>query len=312
MKKIGLVFLVVLFAIGCAKWVSIDISEDSVVLISPVENQSDSLQNKMFVWEELEGAKKYRLQIVSANFDSILDYVLDSAVSETSYSISLNPNEYEWRVRGENDDFNSLWSKRKLTIKSSASLANQQITGISPKDGLNTNKMTQTFEWDSLVSAQEYSVKVIDQDENYIGIFVNEAKYTHTFTEEGLFTVEIKGLNNISASITSSIEIRIDATMPSDVTLKFPLSDDTLKSFPKTFTWTVDSSNTGSPIVDTLFIASDSAMNSVIFDTIFESTTSLTLDTIESNPRKLFWKLNRGDAAGNSNTTMPSKSFHIE
>ena len=75
MKKIGigLVFLVVLFAIGCAKWVSIDISEDSVVLISPVENQSDSLQSKMFVWEELEGAKKYRLQIVSANFDSVLD-----------------------------------------------------------------------------------------------------------------------------------------------------------------------------------------------------------------------------------------------
>ena len=58
MKKIGLVFLVVLFAIGCAKWVSIDISEDSVVLISPLENQSDSLQSKMFVCEELEGEKK--------------------------------------------------------------------------------------------------------------------------------------------------------------------------------------------------------------------------------------------------------------
>ena len=35
-------------------------------------------------------------------------------------------------------------------------------------------------------------------------------------------------------------------------------------------------------------------------------------DIIESAPRKLFWKLNRGDAAGNSNTTMPSKSFHLE
>ncbi len=312
MKKNGFVLLIVLFAIGCAKWVSIDISEDSVVLVSPVDNQSDSLQNKMFVWEELEGAKNYRLQIVSTGFDSVLNFVLDSPVAVTSYSISLNPNQYEWRVRGENDDFNSLWSTRKLTIESTASLANQQITGVSPEDGLNINKMTQTFEWDSLVSAQEYSVKVIDEDDNYVGVFVNEAKYTHTFTEEGLFTIEIKALNNISASITSSIQIRIDTTMPSDVTLKFPLSDDTLKTFPKTFTWTEDSSNTGSPITDTLYIASDSGMNSVIVKAIFESTTSHTLDTIESAPRKLFWKLNRGDAAGNRNTTMPSKSFHLE
>ena len=36
------------------------------------------------------------------------------------------------------------------------------------------------------------------------------------------------------------------------------------------------------------------------------------INTIESNPRKLFWKLNRVDAAGNSNTTMPSKSFYLE
>ncbi|MBI34098.1 MAG: hypothetical protein CMP67_01880 [Flavobacteriales bacterium] len=313
MKKIGFTLLTIVFAVSCAKWISIDISDESVVLLSPFDDQSDSIQNKTFVWEELEGATQYRLQIVSKSFDSIYDFVLDSAVSNTSFSITLIPNFYEWRLRGENNDFNSLWSTRKLNIKGSASLENQEITINSPSNGLNTNKMSQTFKWNSLISAQDYLITIIDEDNETIkDEKIEETEYSYTFTDEGLYTIEIKALNSISASITSSIEIRIDTTMPSDVTLKFPLSDDTLKSFPKTFTWTEDSSNTGSPIMDTLCIASDSAMNSLVLDTTFESTTSFTLDTIRATSGKLFWKLKRGDAAGNSNTKMPSKSFHLE
>ena len=121
----------------------------------------------------------------------------------------------------------------------------------------------------------------------------------------------IKAINDISASITYENSIRIDTTAPSDVTLTFPVND-TLTSFPQTFTWTIDSSNQGSAITDTLIIASDSLMNNVLLDTAFLSTTSLSLDEIESASEKVYWKLNRGDAAGTSNTTMPSKSFHIE
>ena len=314
MKKAGFVLLVIVFAIGCAKWVSVDISDDSIVLVSPTENQVDSLQKKTFVWEELEGAKKYRLQIASPDFSNISYYALDSLVLGTSFSTSLIPNAYEWRVRGENDDFNSAWSKRKLTISTTSSLSNQEITGISPVSGLNTNKMEQTFTWNELVSAENYSITIIDEDDEDEphSALVKEEKYSYTFTKEGLFAVKIKALNDVSGSITSSISIRIDTTAPSNITLSYPVDTLDSDSFPHTFSWSVEATNKGSEITDTLFIASDSLLKQEIVKTYFLSTTSLTLDTIEALPGKLYWKINRGDAAGNSNTSTPSKRFWIK
>lgn len=313
MKKAGFVLLVIVFAIGCAKWVSVDISDDSIVLISPTENQADSLQKKTFVWEELEGAKQYRLQIVSARFDSILNYVLDSAVSATSYSISLIPNTYEWRVRGENDDYNSAWSTRKLIVSNATSLANQELTGVFPVSGLNTNKMEQTFTWDGLVSADEYSVTIIDEDDQSFFDIVDKETYSYTFTKEGLFTINIKALNEVSSSITSSNLIRIDTTAPAAVTLSYPVDTLDSGSFPHTFSWSINSTNNGSDIIETLLIASDSSMNNILLDTAFRSATSISLDTIHSSVLgKLYWKINRDDAAGNSNTKVSAKEFWIK
>ena len=313
MKKAGFVLLVIVFAIGCAKWVSVDISDDSIVLVSPTENQVDSLQKKTFVWEELEGAKKYRLQIASPDFSNISYYALDSLVLGTSFSTSLIPNAYEWRVRGENDDFNSAWSKRKLTISTTSSLSNQEITGISPVSGLNTNKMEQTFTWNELVSAENYHISIVDDSGKLeADVKVEKEEYTHTFSKESLFTIEIQALNDVSGSITSSISIRIDTTAPSNITLSSPVETLDSDSFPHTFSWSVEATNKGSEITDTLFIASDSLLKQEIVKTSFLSTTSLTLDTIKALPGKLYWKINRGDAAGNSNTSTPSKRFWIK
>lgn len=312
MKKAGFVLLVIVFAIGCAKWVSVDISDDSIVLISPTENQADSLQKKTFVWEELEGANKYRLQIASPDFSNISYYALDSLVSNTFFTSSLIPKTYQWRVRGENDDFNSAWSTRNLTILTSTSLANQEITGLTPESGLNTNKMTQNFSWNELVSADEYSVTVIDEDEKSSYVKIQEDEYSYTFPKEGLFTVNIQALNDASASLTSSISIRIDTTAPANITLSSPVDTLDSDSFPHTFTWSVEATNKGSEITDTLFIASDSLLKKEIVKTSFTSATSLTLDTIEVLPGKLYWKVNRGDAAGNSNTSTLSKGFWIK
>ena len=313
MKKAGFVLLVIVFAIGCAKWVSVDISYDSIVLVSPTENQVDSLQKKTFVWEELEGAKKYRLQIASPDFSNISYYALDSLVLGTSFSTSLIPNAYEWRVRGENDDFNSVWSKRKLTISTTSSLSNQEITGVSPLSGLNTNIMEQTFTWNELVSAENYHISIVDDSGKLeADVKVEKEEYTHTFSKESLFTIEIQALNDVSGSITSSISIRIDTTAPSDITLSSPADTLDSDSFPHTFSWSVKSTNKGSEITDTLFIASDSLLTKKILKTSLVSVTSLTIDTIEALPGKLYWKINRGDAAGNSNTSIKSKGFWIK
>lgn len=302
--------IVVLTVLACAKWVSVDISGDEIELISPLNDQADSIQNKTFVWHELKGANQYQIQVVSPQFDSALSYVVDSLISNPSYSLTLIPGSYQWRVRGVNDDFESKWSTRDLTIKSTASLANQTITGITPNDGTNSNELPHTFSWNGLIAAQYYSVIV--KDENDVNVEVGTSTgptFSYEFLKEGLFSVHIKAINDISASVTESISIRIDTTSPAGVGIVYP-NLDTVRDFPQIFTWTNEAINEGSSITNNLLIASDSLMNNVLLDTSFIATTSMELDSIETSG-KFYWQVNRADAAGNK-TIGSSASFWIE
>ena len=307
MKKL-LYMLIVLVTIllSCKNWVSVDISNEEVTLISPLENQSDSLLSKTFVWEELEGANGYRLQIVSTSFDSILIFVLDSLVNATSYTAQLTPNQYEWRVRGENDDFNSAWTVRKLSIASSGSLANQEITNFSLEDNTISNEYTHTFTWNELPAKDYYSILIKDSDgEEVESENTEKTSFTYTFPKDDEFTVSLKAINSLSASITIERKIIIDSIMPSVLIYESPLNEDTVKSFPVEFTWKEKTKNTGTEITERFIISTDSIMSNKIIDTTFTGT-SLSFDTI-SRDGKLFWKIEREDAAGNSSTNAPQE-----
>lgn len=309
MKKITVVLFVFSLLLGCAKWVSEDISKKEITLISPSPNQSDSIQNKTFKWEELKGADKYRLQIVTPRFDSVLNFEVDIKDTALSYSLPLSPGKYEWRVRGENSDFESKWTTRNFFISSTASLSGQTISGISPITGTNSNILAHTFKWNSLLSAEYYSVIIQDNDDQQINIGnTTSTNYSYTFPSEGKHSVIIQAINSISASISAKVDVLIDTTMPSTPTLLYPVLD-TIFSFPKDFKWE-NEANEGSVITETLMIASDSLMNNILFDTTFVKNSPISLDTIKAGG-KLYWKIDRTDAAGNTNNNSLSKRFYI-
>ena len=310
MKKLIKISLLIIILVGCEKWVSVDISGDFVTLISPVNDQYDSIQTKTFIWEELEGANQYRLQIVAPAFDSVLYYIVDTPLNGTVFSTSLLANKYQWRVRGENSDFNSIWNERSLEIKNTQNLSNQTISGINPINGTNSNSLNQSFVWNFLSSAEYYTIIIYDSDDDEINLQnSNSENYEFLFPDEGFYSVKIKAINDISASVSAEVSLFIDTTAPSFVTLEYP-SYDTIYSFPKNFEWSENLTNDGSLISNRLLIASDSLMNNILVDSIFTSSSTIALDSVETNG-KLFWKINRTDAAGNSNNSSKSKRFYI-
>ena len=69
--------------------------------------------------------------------------------------------------------------------------------------------MTQTFTWNPLVSADYYTITVDNEAGTEIEVSnTTTEEYSYTFAEEGLFTVNIKAINDISASITYENSIR--------------------------------------------------------------------------------------------------------
>lgn len=296
--------------IGCAKWVNVDISNETVEILSPINHLKDSIQNKTFWWKELNGANRYQVQIVSPNFDSIVTKIHDITDSSTSLDLTLLPGEYQWRIRGINDDFKSEWNTYNLEVTSTSYLTGQTITGISPADGFNTNLMSINFLWDELYASDSYILRIFDINNTLIELNSgNLSSHSFTFLDEGLYSIKLQALNDLSASNESNFTIRIDTTSPSLNTHLYPKLD-TIYSFPSEFKWTTTTNN-GSSIQENLIIGKDSLFNQILLDTTFNEATSIQLDTILKKG-KLFWKINRTDAAGNGSNATSYNTFWVD
>ncbi len=83
----------------------------TVLLSAPADNQTFNT-GTTFRWEALYGAQQYRLQVDTLNFGSRTPPLLDVLVTSTSYPYTF-PGEgrYQWRVRAENDQEQSQWSR---------------------------------------------------------------------------------------------------------------------------------------------------------------------------------------------------------
>lgn len=310
MKKLLFTIISSLCFLGCAKWVSVDISKESVTIYSPANNHNDSLQLKSFNWEDLQGSNFYQLQIVSPRFDSIIVNVLDSEINANTFTKTLNPGKYQWRVRGLNDDFESMWITHNLEITSTSFLNGQKITGVLPSSGTSTNFMEVDFAWDKLFSTESYLIQIYDSTQTLVNYSNSpDESYTYLFNKEGVYTVSIQAINDISASLKTNFYIEVDTTSPGYVSLDYP-NWDTIKVFPTIFKW-IRPTNKGSIINERIIVGTDSLLNNIVLDTIITNSSAIQLDTIKGL-NTMFWKVNRVDAAGNINEGGLSKRFWIK
>lgn len=120
MKSILLFILSLSFLLitGCEETTEVVLTDKEVTLLSPVGNlvSNDSIQ--LFYWESLQGTVKYRMQIVSPKFDSIVKLIADTLIVSNKFTQKLNPGKYQWRVRAENNSTVSKYSMLyNLTIQ---------------------------------------------------------------------------------------------------------------------------------------------------------------------------------------------------
>ncbi len=302
--------LVVTTFFACEK----SITGSKVSLISPPNNENDSLLSKLFWWDPITGATKYQLQIVSPSFDSIVTLVLDSTMTVQKFSKTLSPGTYQWRVRGENGSTKTDWTTYRLVVKNTSSLTGQTITSMSPANPSATNKTTLSFSWDAMSKATSYLFKIRDSLDNSYPVnqsITTNVYNTTTTLSEGTYYWSVQALNSNSASAAAENKIIIDRTAPNTPSLTSPLTvSDIIKTSQQTFVWS-NGSNTGTAISDSFFIAIDSIFK-VSPLRIVTTKTSYTLSTSELSgltAGKFYWKVRSKDAAGNVSGYSAVKSF---
>lgn len=118
MKKILITLTSYILFVSCSQAIEKPLENEEVVLTAPVNGLQTNLQTHTFVWEELNGAVSYKIQIVSPRFDSIARFVTDSLVKQNKITFQLGPGEYQWRVKAVNNSSSSKYSAaRNLRIQ---------------------------------------------------------------------------------------------------------------------------------------------------------------------------------------------------
>jgi len=93
-----------------------DISEDTIMVIAPVDGAEVNALTINFNWEDLEGATDYQVQVAESSFEQANQIILDTIINQTSFSSEIPVGNYQWRIRGQNNNYQTNYSIQDLTV----------------------------------------------------------------------------------------------------------------------------------------------------------------------------------------------------
>ena len=284
------------------------LEDERIILLSPPDNYQTDVVTQNFWWDKIDKAARYNLQIVIPDFNTIQSLVLDTTVSTTKVTYTLNPgNTYQWRVRGENNAYSTPYATRTITIDSSADLSQQVVVLLSPADNYATNNTNLTLKWETIYNADEYRLQIGSPDINTIIVDVTQLgdTFKYTFTE-GDYQWQVRAQNSGSNSPYTTRSFTVDLTAPTAPNLLSP-TDGSIEISPTvTLLWSRDATALG----DSLFVLDlDSALISIAFP-FFTTDTTYNYSGISGDT--LLWKVQSVDQAGNGSSYSVIWKFIIQ
>ena len=130
-----------------------DLSDETVNLLGPsgVINQNEVV----FVWDELEGADNYELQLVSPGFDNIQQLLYDTTTTSSIITLEVPAGSYSWRLRATNDTSRTNYVVQNFEVSVKEM---QQIRLTSPATDYRTNESLVGFSWEPLEDVDFYVI----------------------------------------------------------------------------------------------------------------------------------------------------------
>lgn len=312
-RPFGVIIAFSLLLSACKDFIEPSIDKRQVTLQAPAEGYRSPKYNIGFWWDDVEDALDYRLQIVSNNFASPGGLIADTVVNRNSFSMNLDPGEYQWRVRAENGSSATAYSApRTLTVLQS-SIKQQAVELRSPANNTLTNKAQTAFQWSSLYGATQYRIEI---DTNN---FVNESALVYDQTVPGqqvnfslpkdmAYQWRVRAENDTAQARWSAIsQVTLDKTPPGKVTLTAPVNNQTVNN-PVALQW---QALPGAAKYKLYLLKADSTSN---YNQNFPMTLTATSYNLSgaATGGRLYWKVSAIDAAGNEGDAGSVRSFTVQ
>jgi hypothetical protein len=324
-KWIFILFTGIALLSGCYHdIISKNISEKTPVLVLPGINDTIGENPVQFKWNEMEGATAYHLEVVSPSFGNMSAFLIDSMISGTEFSFTLDSAQYQVRLTAHNSGYKSKTSTPiTFWVGTAAPPAVEEVTLISPVNNVIINQNEAIlFKWQDVPNNISYDfwVKKVNADNS---LSTYDAQFDiHAYQinladgislPEGSYQWNVTAYlpNEISYSSTANFDI--DTTAPATPQLTAPLNNsmEFASSDPTVFTWTVEadpgcSSCNHAPQANYIEISTDNFASLFVGQSI--SGTSNTFEKILPIGNYQ-WRVYRTDEAGNIGAY--SETFNI-
>ena len=146
------------FLISCEDILEVpDITDQTVVVLAPMEGSILTTNKVSFNWETIEDATAYNIQIATPNFENAVQLVLDSVVEvDTLGNVATRINQdlfngnYVWRVKALNSDYETDYTQNGFQVNGDEDLDlippnTPQL--VTPANGASLTETTVNFSW---------------------------------------------------------------------------------------------------------------------------------------------------------------------
>lgn len=196
----------------------IDVSDQVIELTAPAQGVVISTTSVNLNWETLPDVSEYEIQIALPDFENPEQIVVDTTVSQSSYTAILEDGDYQWRARGLNGMSQTRYSTRDFSVATVSDISTETVVLLAPSDESALNETSVTFSWEPLDEAMAYDFQIAYPNfDSPIAIVVNE-----TFTTAGnqTFMLEdntsyqwrVKALNESTATSFTTRDFSINVT----------------------------------------------------------------------------------------------------
>jgi hypothetical protein len=308
MKKSNFLSVLVLLILffSCDDILEKDITDMQITIISPNEGSTIEGNTVQFLWNTIDGANDYNIQIYKNNL-----LIMDTLVDNSPFVNFLSSDSYQWRIKGQNEAYQSQYTfPVNFEVVSSSDLTNQAVQLNSPSNNIYTNGTSIIFTWSPVPSATSYTFELLrDTPSGSVTINLQEGLTETTLTlnedvidRDAKYTWRVKAKNENSQTAFFSRIFYIDTVVPPTPSLLTPVFEEEFNlSDIIVFTWDFgnDPGVIDSTITSVYEIATDS-----LFVNVIESGVSVptTFSYTFNNSGTFYWRVKGEDAAGNIGT----------
>ena len=307
-RKLLLGLTAVTLLISCDDVLEEDITNDLLTVISPLDGDTVTGNSVQFLWNSVDGADDYAIQIYNGGV-----VLVDSVVANPPFSINLLSDTYQWRVKGQNFAYETAFSfPQEFEVVSADDLTNELVSLSSPSDNFYTNQNSVIFSWVSVTNATRYGFELIKvSGGGEVTVFTQDDLTTTSLTlesdvidEDSEYHWQVRAFNddNSTQTIFSSRTFFLDTVVPNLPNLLTPVFEEIfLVDANIAFTWNfgTDPGAVNSPITSVYEVATDESFTTVVLsgDTLLTS-----FSTAFNTAGTYFWRIRGEDQAGNVGT----------